>query len=176
MRPVLLTLVLVVAACSQGSSSPPPPPVAMLSVSSDGRPAGPSLHVEGEAADNVVTLRVVATDLGGILGFSYHLRYDPTRLRILDTDVRRAQPAVLGPDAVMLAVDRQGDVSLGGTRSGARNGPAHLEGAVTVLELRVEPLVDGESAVGIQDVVVRRVDGALVPVQVAGARVVRGQS
>ena len=135
----------------------------------EAEPTGPSLFAVVDLTDpNAPVLEIRAKQLGPVFGIAFHLQFDETLVTAHDPVV----PPFLGPDAPdearYLVVARAGDVAFGGTRRGPAAGETELDASTVLTTIPLTLTGAGDSEISIKRTQVRRADGSVVPVSLAG--------
>lgn len=163
MRKRVLMAVLAFAGLS--ACSPGEPPLVAGSAA-DGL-GGPRLVLEMDVRETAATAEIIAHELAGVFGLSFHVRWDET----LVTVVTLEQHAFLDPErdnaALMLAHIGENDAALGGTRKQPSLGTVDVD-AAPLATVHLEAVAPGRSAFMLTDVIARGSDGAYLPVAAAG--------
>jgi hypothetical protein len=159
-----LVLLLLTCACDAPDPDPPPPPPPPPPDEArfDAEPAaGPALRLEGEFTGDILTVDVVADELGSVFGVAARLTFASDHLAVADAQLTD----LLGERAELLRVD-DGAVVIGIAR---KEGEAIADGVLATV--RFDSLRPGDSSLALTRAMVRRADGSFVPAAFLGASV-----
>jgi hypothetical protein len=146
-------------------------------------PDGAGMWIAGTLDGNTATVELWAQSLGGVFGWSTHVRWDASHLAYDE-----AASSALAEWTIALDPEGAGAVDLVGTRNLAGGdlalGATRLRTRESATEVTIDAPVrlgrfvltagEGESAIDLERVIVRRADGSHVAVEVRGARVRTG--
>jgi hypothetical protein len=163
---------LLVGCASEPPPDPPPPPMTELRFVGD-TPAGAHVvQLEGALDGSTLSLELVGRDLGAIFGWSAHLKWDPAVLMLAEASVTGAIDAPSEEGRVEIVRSTEGDLAIAETRTDRALGDVTLEPETVLASLSFTLLMEAESAVSLERVVVRDSSAAFVAMESGGGSLV----
>ena len=137
----------------------------------DAQGSGARMWIDAKLnGDSDALVELWAAELGPVLGYSAHLRFDTEHLENDPAGAPSAEPALgaAAEEAVHLATALPGDVAFGGTRRSPTLGEADLGAATLLGQARLHARAASTSRLSLERVVARRADGGYLQLTALG--------
>ena len=137
----------------------------------DAQGSGARMWIDAKVeSDSDARVELWAAELGPVLGYSAHLRFDTEHLELDPAGGPTTEPALgaAADEAVHLATALPGDVAFGGTRRSPTVGEADLGAATLLGHARLHARAATTSRLSLDRVVARRADGGYVQLTALG--------